>query len=258
MPIDIAAAVDRLLRGRLGPEIGDPLTQEHPELDLEQAYAIQRRLEETLVARGHRVIGWKVGFTNPALQQSYGVTEPVLGFLLDSGVFGSGDPVPASRFAGLAVEAEVAVLLKADLAGPGVNAARALLAAEGALPALELVDLRHRGKPRSADVVADGAYANAIVLGRSVTPLHGLDLALEGVAYEHNGEVVGTHTCAEVLGNPLASLAWLANALGRMGRGLRAGDVVLTGSISKVVRARRGDALRAAFTRLGSVSCRFV
>ncbi len=258
MPIDIADAVDRLLRLRLGPETGDPLTAEAADLALDHAYAIQRRLEETLVARGQRVIGWKVGFTNPALQQSYGVTEPVLGFLLDSGVYGSGEAVPHARFVGLAVEAEVALLLGSDLAGPGVIAARAALAVAGAMPALELVDFRHRGAPRGADVVADGVYANAIVLGRPVTPLRGIDLALEGVVYEHNGEIVGTHTCAEVLGDPLNSLAWLANALGRMGRRLTAGEVVMTGSISKIVRARRGDAMRATFTRLGAVSCRFV
>lgn len=69
--------------------------------------------------------------------------------------------------------------------------------------------------------------------------------------------IVGTNTAAEVLGNPLNSLAWLANTLGRMGRGLRAGDIVLTGSISKVLRPKAGESVRATFTRLGSAACRF-
>jgi 2-keto-4-pentenoate hydratase len=60
-----------------------------------------------------------------------------------------------------------------------------------------------------------------------------------------------------VLGDPLVSLAWAANILGRMGRGLHAGDIVLTGSISKVLRPAVGQAVRASFTRLGSVGCRF-
>ena len=89
-------------------------------------------------------------------------------------------------------------------------------------------------------------------------PVTGLDLALEGVVFEENGEVVGTATAAEVLGSPLNSLAWLANRLAANGRGLRPGDVVLTGSISKVLRPDAGDTVRARFTRLGSVSCRFV
>jgi len=107
-------------------------------------------------------------------------------------------------------------------------------------------------------VIADGVYNNAIVLGRPLTPLAGLDLALEGVVFEQDGQIVATQTAAEVLGNPLVSLAWAANTLGRMGRGLRAGDIVLTGSISKVLRPTAGQSARASFTRLGSVSCRFV
>jgi 2-oxopent-4-enoate/cis-2-oxohex-4-enoate hydratase len=251
-------AVERLLRGRLGPEVVTPLTEQTPDLSPARAYEIQARLERALVARGERVIGWKAGFTNAAIQESYGVTEPVAGFMLGSGVYGSGDAVPMARFAALGVEAEVGFLLKADLAGPGVSAASALLAIEGALPALELVDFRFAGKPRAADMVADGVATNAIVLGRPLTPVSGLDLALEGVVFEQNGQVVATNTAAEVMGHPLNSLAWLANTLGRMGRALSAGDVVLTGSISKVLRPKAGDAVRASFTRLGSVACRFV
>jgi 2-oxopent-4-enoate/cis-2-oxohex-4-enoate hydratase len=100
--------------------------------------------------------------------------------------------------------------------------------------------------------------ANAIVLGGPLTPVSGLDLSLEGVVYEENGQRVATATAAEVMGNPLNSLAWLANALGKLGGRLRAGDVVLTGSIFKVFRPKAGAAVRAAFTRLGSVGCRFL
>jgi len=257
MPIPVSTAGDRLLRGRVAPEAMTPLTEEAPDLTVQQAYAIQRELEQALLARGERVIGWKVGFTSPALQESYGVSEPVAGFMLASGVFASGDAVPVSRFVGLGVEVEIAFLLAADLAGPGVTPVSALLAVAGALPALELVDFRFAGKPRGVDMIADGVATNAIVLGRPVTSVAGLDLALEGVVFEQNGQVVATNTAAEVLGNPLNSVAWLANTLGRLGRGLRAGDIVLTGSISKVLRPKAGESVRASFTRLGSVACRF-
>ena len=114
------------------------------------------------------------------------------------------------------------------------------------------------GTPRGTDFVADGVLANAIVLGGPPVPVSGLDLSLEGVVYEENGQRVATAAAAEVMGNPLNSLTWLANALGRMGGKIRAGDVVMTGSISKVFRPKAGDVARASFTRLGSVSCRFV
>lgn len=235
-----------------------PLTETDPGLSIQQAYAIQGALEQALIAQGERVIGWKAGFTSPALQESYGVHEPVGGFMLASGVFASGDAVPLDRFKSVGVEVEVAFLLKADLVGPGVTPASVLLAVEGAMPALELIDFRLSGKPRGTDVIADGVYANAIVLGRPLSPLAGLDLSLEGVVYEQSGKIVGTHTAAEVMGNPLNSLTWLVNKLATLGRSLRAGDVVLSGSISMVLRPGAGDSVRATFTRLGSVACRFV
>jgi 2-keto-4-pentenoate hydratase len=258
MPIVVSDAVQRLAQNRVRREASPPLSETTPDLTLEQGYAIQRALEKTLVERGDRVMGWKAGFTNATLQESYGVTEPVLGFLLASGVFVSGDAIPVSRFASLGLEVEMAFVMKADLSGPGVTPASALLAVHGAQPSFELIDFRLSGKPRGADFVADGVLANAIVLGGPPVPVSQFDLSLEGVVYEENGRRVATATAAEVMDNPLNSLAWLANALGRMGGKLRAGDVVMTGSISKVFRPKAGDSVRASFTRLGSVSCRFV
>jgi 2-keto-4-pentenoate hydratase len=226
-------------------------------LSLTEAYAVQDRLREALVARGERVAGWKAGFTNKAGQEAWQVAEPVCAFLLASGVLSSGGEVAAARFVKPGVEAEVAFVLKHELAGPGVTAPRALQAVEGAVPALELIDFRHSGKAVGTDAVADGVYAKAIVLGGALTPVTGLDLALEGVVYEQSGTVVATSTAYEVMGNPLNSLAWIANHLGGRGLGLRAGDVVMTGSVSKILTVTAGDTVRATFTRLGSVSVRF-
>lgn len=226
-------------------------------LSLAEAYGVQDRLREALMARGERVAGWKAGFTSKAGQEAYQVSEPVSAFLLASGVMSSGAEIAAARFVKPGVEAEVAFVMKQDLAGPGVTAARAVLAVEGALPALELIDFRHSGKAVGTDVIADGVYAKAIVLGGALTPISGLDLALEGLVYEQSGTVVATATAAEVMGTPLNSLAWIANHLGGRGLGLRAGDVVMTGSVSKILQPRAGDTVRATYTRLGSVSVRF-
>ena len=258
MPIAVSEAAQRLVENRRSLVLAPPLSESAADMTLDQAYAVQRALEKALVERGERVVGWKVGFTSASLQESFGVAEPVLAFLLASGVFRSGDAVPLSRFVSPGLEIEMAFAMKADLTGPGVTPASALPAVEGAMPAFELIDYRLSGKPRGTDIVADGVLANAIVLGGPPRPVGGLDLSLEGMVYEENGQRVATAAAAEVLGNPLNSLAWLANALGRLGGTLRAGDVVMTGSISRVFRPRAGDAVRASFTRLGSVSCRFV
>jgi 2-keto-4-pentenoate hydratase len=226
-------------------------------LSLTEAYAVQDRLREALIGRGERVAGWKAGFTNKAGQEAWQVAEPVCAFLLASGVLSSGAEIAAARFVKPGVEAEIAFVMKRELAGPGVTAPRALQAVEGAVPALELIDFRHSGKPVGTDVVADGVYAKAIVLGGALTPVTGIDLALEGVVYEQSGAVVATATAFEVMGNPLNSLAWIANHLGGRGLGLRAGDVVMSGSVSKILSVKAADTVRATFTRLGSVSVRF-
>src|SRR5262245_16537468 len=154
-----------------------------PSIALDAAYRLQDELREALVARGERVIGWKVGLTSRTAQEFTGVHHPVSGFLLGDGVYASGDAVPLSRFPEAVVEAEIAFVMKGDLAGPGVTPATALLAVEGVLPALELPDLRWDGKATAGDLIADGVAANALVLGQPVSSLTGLDLALEGVVY---------------------------------------------------------------------------
>jgi 2-keto-4-pentenoate hydratase len=251
------ALLETLLEIRQRPRLITPPSQAAP-LSLGDAYDVQDRLRERLVAGGERVIGWKAGFTHAGLQKTYGVTEPVCGFLLGSGVLSSGAEVPMSRFGALVVEAEIAFVMRTDLAGPGVTPPRALQAVEGALPALELVDFRMSGKPLAADVVADGVFAKGIVVGTMLTPVTHLDLALEGLVYELSGAIVATNTAAEVMGSPANSLAWIANHLGGRGLGLRAGDIVMTGSISTLLRPTAGDIVRASYTRLGSVSVRFV
>ena len=251
------AFIEQLMAARAGRGQPTPPSEKQP-LTAHDAYAIQDRLRAALVARGERVVGWKAGFTNKASQSMFQATEPVSGFLLASGVFTSGAEIAMSRFSNLVVEAEVAFLMREDLAGPGVTPPRALLAVEGALPALELVDMRYAGKAIATDVVADGVYANGIVLGAPLSDVTGVDLALEGLVYELNGAIAATNTAAEVMGSPLNSLTWIANQLGARGLGLRAGDVVMSGSVSLLLRPKAGDSVRASFTRLGTVSARFV
>jgi 2-keto-4-pentenoate hydratase len=248
--------IERILANRgQGAQIPPP--SETRPLSSAEAYRLQDELRAALGARGERLIGWKAGFTNKATQTAFGATEPVCGFLLADGVFASRAEVPISRFAALAVEAEIAFVMREDLAGPGVTPPRALMAVAGALPALELIDQRFSGKAIGTDVVVDGVYANAIVLGAPLTPVATLDLALEGLVYELNGTMAATNTAAEVMGSPANSLAWLANHLGARGLGLRTGDIVMSGSVSILLRPKAGDTVRATFTRLGSVSARF-
>jgi 2-keto-4-pentenoate hydratase len=120
------------------------------------------------------------------------------------------------------------------------------------------VDFRYSGKAVGTDVIAEGVFAQTVVLAGALTPIAGLDLALEGLVWEQSGRIMATDTAAEVMGNPLNSLAWIANHLGARGLSLKAGDLVMTGSVSALLRPKAGETVRARFTRLGAVSARFV
>src|SRR5947207_15956479 len=111
--------------------------------------------------------------------------------------------------------------MRTQLVGPGVTAASAVPAVDGVLPAFELLDFIYSGTPRAGDYIANSIHGQGVVLGSPLVPLQGLDLALEGVVFEHNGEIVGTYTAAEVMGNPLNALAWLANHLAVRGQALK-------------------------------------
>jgi 2-keto-4-pentenoate hydratase len=234
-----------------------PLSETDPGLTVERAYAIQDALRLAVERRGERSIGWKLGATSQASQAVMGGKGPAAGFLF-SDLYASGTEVSLSAFVKLAVEVEVAFRMRTQLVGPAVTPAKAASAVEGAIAAFELGDFMYSGKPGEVDFIANSRLARAIMLGSRVTPLDGLDLALEGVVYEQNGQIVGTHTAAEVMGNPLNALAWLANHLHTRGLALEPGDVIISGCISKILYPSAGDTIRARFTRLGSIDIKVV
>ena len=232
--------------------------EKYPHLDQATAYAVQLKTLETRLAEGASIIGAKAAFTNKAVQEEYGVEEPVSGFLLDRGLCRDGAEIPFDELIEARVEAEIAFVMAADLAGPGVSPARALTAVAGIMPAIEVVDCRFLNwKVRPAHVAADNACSSRVVLGGGLFPVAGIDLRLLGVAMEKNGEVIATGAGAAALGNPVEVLAWVANNLGKLGRGLSAGDVVITGTLVGAHRITRGDRIKVSFDRLGGVSVGF-
>lgn len=235
-----------------------PGVQQFPYLGRATAYAVQLSTLEKRLMGGASIIGAKAAFTNKAVQAEYGVNEPVSGFLLDSGLCRDGAEVSFDETIEARVEAEIAFVLARDLAGPGVSPALALHSVAGIMPALEVVDCRFvNWKVRAVDVAADSACGSRVVLGAGLFPVSGIDLRLLGVVMEKNGQVVSTGAGAAALGNPIEVLTWVANNVGMLGRSLRAGDVVITGSLVRAEPVARGDVFRATFDRLGSVTVSF-
>ena len=235
-----------------------PLTERYPDLVVEDAYAIQTINIDRRVAAGERIIGRKVGLTSAPMQKLLGVDEPDFGVLTDAMFVEDGDLISLGRLVQPRVEAELAFLMETDLAGPGVTTAGALAAIAGALPAVEIVDSRVADwKIKLVDTVSDNASSGLLVVGGRMRKVEDLDLRLLGVVVARHGEVIDTGAGAAALGNPARCVAWLANKLGSLGSGLKAGDIVLPGAVHKMVPVEPGDVFRADFAHLGGVTVRF-
>lgn len=227
-----------------------------PGLDLDGAYAVQRALVERHRAAGQTPIGWKVGMAS-AVGRTRETPGPIYGRLLSGMVVPAGGTLERAALHDPHVEGEIAVVLREPVRGPGATAADVVGALEAVLPAIEVFARRVEADASAlVDSVADNAMSAHVVLGER-TPADGLDLRLTGLVLTRNGAIVGTGAGAQVLGDPAASVAWLANALARHGEELRAGDVVLTGALAGAHPPAAGDLFVAELDRLGSVSVRF-
>ena len=237
----------------------DPLSERIPSLSVQDAYAIQTHTIDAKVKNGAIVIGKKVGLTSKAMQDMFNVREPDYGQMLDSAVIMEGQPISLSRFIEPRVESEICFLLNRDIKGPGINAADVLAATAGVMPAFEIIDSHFKNwKMKIQDTVSDNASNAGIVLGARLSPISGLDLRLVGLVLEKDGEVVATAAGAAVWGNPAQAVAWLANKLAEFGMGMRAGELILSGSLTAAFPAVAGSSFRATFDHLGPVSTRFI
>jgi 2-keto-4-pentenoate hydratase len=234
-----------------------PLTDAHPDMSVADAYRVQQDLVGRLAGSGDRVVGYKLGLTSSAMQTMLGVDSPDFAPVLSSHVHSDGASIAADAFIAPRVEAEIALVLRADLAGPDCTAVDVAGAVSGAVAALEIVDSRIADwKIKLADTIADLASCGAIVLGTDVTPAEGIDLRLVGMVFTRDGELIATGAGAAALGSPYAAVAWLVNTLHEVGASLRAGQFVMTGALHAAVDIAAGQRFRAEFDRLGPVGLR--
>ncbi|HWP63302.1 MAG TPA: fumarylacetoacetate hydrolase family protein [Candidatus Binatia bacterium] len=232
----------------------EPLSAEHPDLGVAEAYAIQDALVDLHLADGARLVGAKLGLTSRAKQLEMNVHEPIAGWLTDRMVLEPGEPLVVGELAQPRAEPEIAFLLGRDLAGPAVTAVHVLAATEAVFGAIEVLDSRYAGyRFTLPDVVADNASSGRFVLGGAIRRA-GLDLAEVGCVFEQNGRLVATAAGAAVMGHPARAVAWLVRRLAAEGRSLRAGDIVLSGGLTAALPITAGDVVTATFGRLGTVT----
>ena len=235
------------------------ITDAHPDMDWDDAYAIQDEIKRRKIARGNRIIGLKAGLTSHAKMKQMGVETPVFGFLADYFSVPEGGEIDTARLIHPKVEPEIAFVTKAPLRGPGCHIGAVLAATDFVIPAIEVIDSRYRDfKFDLKSVVADNTSAARFVVGGRIAAVRDLDLRTLGVVLEKNGQPVAMGAGAAVLGHPAAAVAMLVNHLGRRGQSLPAGSLVLSGGITEAVAVHAGDNVTLRIQNLGSVSVRFV
>jgi 2-keto-4-pentenoate hydratase len=230
----------------------------HDEAD---AYRVQDVLHSLLSPDFGTQVGYKIGCTSAVMQTYLGIDHPCAGGLYQGGVHQSGVALLSRNYVHVGVECEIAVRLDSDVTASDVPFTADSIApfVDAYLPAIEIVDDRYADW-RSTDprvLIADDFFAAGCVLGAPVTRSDAPDLLSVSGRAIVNGREVGRGTGADVLGHPHHALAWLANHLAARGKALRAGDIVLTGSLVKTEWLTPGDDVLMELSGLGNVAVTF-
>lgn len=237
----------------------------YPEMTIQDSYAIQKAWVDLKIKNGRVLKGHKVGLTSRAMQMASNINEPDFGVLLDDMFYNDGARLSMERFIVPRVEVELAFILSKDLKGPNISLMDVYNATDYVVPALEIIDARfHQVDPETGvtrkvlDTIADNAANAAVVLGGRPVRVDEFDLRWVGAILSRNAQIEETGVAAGVLNHPGNGVVWLANKLGELGVGLKAGQVILSGSFTRPVLAQAGDVFSADYGALGVIQCQFI
>ncbi|WP_224816411.1 2-oxo-hept-4-ene-1,7-dioate hydratase [Hasllibacter sp. MH4015] len=263
-PDDHARAAEDLLEAeRTGRQIG-LLSKRHPDMGMDDAYAVQNAIYRAKFADGRKVIGWKIGLTSKAMQHALNIDIPDSGILFDDMMFENGATVPEGRFIQPRVEAEIAFVMKTAIGSADVTRADVLAATDYVSPAIEILDTRilradpDTGETRKVfDTISDNAADAGIVLGSERFGADTTDLRWVGAITSRNGEVEETGLGAGVLNDPVESVVWLARRMAQYGQRITPGQVILSGSFIRPIECPPATHIHAEFGTFGSVDISF-
>jgi len=240
------------------------ITVAHPNMTIDDAYAIQSAWKAIKLKEGRTIIGHKIGLTSKVMQRVMNINESDFGFLLDDMVFEDGSTIPTNNFLDPRIEVELAFILKKDLSGPNVTIFDVLNATDYVVPALELIAARSfRIDPKTGykrtvlDTISDNAANGGIIMGGNPMKPDAIDLRWVGALLSKNGVIEDSGVAAAVLNHPANGITWLANKYAAYGLSLKAGEVVLAGSFTGALKVQKGDTIHADYREMGSISCYF-
>ena len=226
-------------------------------LTIEQAYRVQLGLLDRWIARGERLAGWKVGLTAPVIQKQFGMHEPVMGFLLESGHRDGGARFRHDDLIQPGFENELCLTVGSRLEGPNITRAEARAAITAAQPAFELIETRGDFRADVTQSLTDNCQQRAFITGPAHALPAGWEPADTTVDVFINGQRVDHAIGSEETGHPLSAVAWLAKKLSEFGRRIEPGQRIMSGSFTKQYPISRGDRIETRFTPFGAVSATF-
>ncbi len=257
-PETIGAIADELAAAERDRTMVPLLTARHPEMTVEDSYAVQNEWRRRGVEAGRRLVGRKIGLTSKVMQVATGITEPDYGAIFADMVFENGSVIEHAQFSNVRIEVELAFVLAQPVSGPDATVFDVLRATEYVVPALEILSSRIEMQGRTiVDTISDNAAMGGMVYGGNPTAPTATDLRWVSALLYRNETIEESGVAAAVLNHPATGVAWLANKLAQLGDRLEAGEVVLAGSFTRPMWVEQGDTILADYGPLGTISCRF-
>lgn len=257
-------AADRLHAAELNRKQIEPLTLAYPEMDMDDAYAIQAAWVSRKIESGREVVGYKIGLTSRAMQRAMKIDSPDYGVLLDDMVFDNGSTLDAGAFLDPQVEVELAFVLKKKLFGEDLSIADVLDATDYVVPAFELIAARsYRVHPKTGytrtimDTISDNAANAGIIVGDCRINPAEVDLRWCGAIVKVNDVIEHTGLAAAVLDHPANGICWAARRFAPHGIALEPGQTILSGSFTAPVKVGAGDVVQADYGRFGKIKISF-
>jgi 2-oxo-hept-3-ene-1,7-dioate hydratase len=261
----IEDAVNRLYEAERNHIQIPALTLTYPDMDMDDAYQVQKQWMDRKLADGREVVGYKIGLTSRAMQMAVHIDTPDYGVLLDDMVFPNNGQIPAGDFTDPRIEVEFAFVLKQPLSGDDVSLEDVMAATDYVVPALELIAARSfRTDPETGytrkvfDTIADNAANAGIILGDNKFDPAEVDLRWAGALLYLNEEIEETGLAAGVMDHPGHGIRWVCKRFAPWGIGLEPGQIILSGSFTRPVIVTPGDKIRADYGALGEINVEFV
>lgn len=227
-------------------------------LSLERAYQVQEKISKKRINKGEKVIGYKVGCTSKAIQEQFGLKEPIHGQLFEPYIFKDGSELFWEDYVNCAIEPEIVLVIGKDLKGENLSDEELISGIEEVRAGIEIHQFKFWFSPTtSQELICSGGIHLGLVLGnKKVTP-DKLSFETEIFKVLMDGKMVNSGAAKEIMGGPVHSLRWLVGSLSRKGTYLKAGSYVIPGSPVELVIVNKETLLTVEVEKVGSVNTYF-